>query len=144
MVCDNGGACNGNHCLCPAGYEGARCEVKTRDRFLGNYTAMRSDTSVRMAPYPTSIEAGATVTEVLLRNFNGSGGSAVRAVVDGKKLDIPYQDWEGRVLVGKGFYVAEAGKRVILMFYKIADRSGGAVEDYGYDTSDPSLAARWE
>lgn len=37
VTCLNGGSCGSGVCTCPAGYEGAQCEFKSIDRFLGIY-----------------------------------------------------------------------------------------------------------
>lgn len=38
VTCQNGGVCSGGNCTCPVGYEGSRCETKSRDKFIGTYT----------------------------------------------------------------------------------------------------------
>ncbi len=38
VTCQNGGVCSGGNCTCPVGYEGSRCETKSRDKFVGVYT----------------------------------------------------------------------------------------------------------
>ncbi|MCD6012598.1 MAG: hypothetical protein K0Q79_2460 [Flavipsychrobacter sp.] len=37
VVCQNGGTCAGGNCTCVLGYEGTRCETKSRDKFIGTY-----------------------------------------------------------------------------------------------------------
>ncbi len=37
VTCQNGGACGHGLCNCPTGYEGAQCETKKIDRYLGTY-----------------------------------------------------------------------------------------------------------
>lgn len=37
IICRNGGVCNDEACMCPDGYEGTQCEIKSRDKFIGNY-----------------------------------------------------------------------------------------------------------
>lgn len=37
LTCRNGGACAEGFCRCKTGYEGAECEVKIANRFLGTY-----------------------------------------------------------------------------------------------------------
>ena len=34
VICLNLGACDGGKCSCPTGYEGLRCEVLSRDKFI--------------------------------------------------------------------------------------------------------------
>jgi hypothetical protein len=38
VVCQNGGTCTEGKCTCVTGYEGANCETKSRDKFVGVYT----------------------------------------------------------------------------------------------------------
>lgn len=37
VFCMNGGACDGGNCVCLVGYEGARCEVLSRLKFVNTY-----------------------------------------------------------------------------------------------------------
>jgi len=37
VLCYNGGSCGSGVCTCPAGFEGTRCEIVSRDRFLGTF-----------------------------------------------------------------------------------------------------------
>lgn len=37
VVCANGGACDGGHCVCLVGFEGDRCEILSRDKFVNTY-----------------------------------------------------------------------------------------------------------
>lgn len=37
VTCQNGGTCSGGTCTCVVGYEGTRCETKSRDKFIGTY-----------------------------------------------------------------------------------------------------------
>lgn len=37
LTCQNGGTCTSGFCNCPSGYEGAECETKSIDRYLGTY-----------------------------------------------------------------------------------------------------------
>lgn len=38
VECANGGTCINGTCSCPTGYEGALCDVLSRDKFIGTYT----------------------------------------------------------------------------------------------------------
>jgi hypothetical protein len=38
LQCQNGGSCADGYCRCPTGYEGAECENRIADRFVGTYT----------------------------------------------------------------------------------------------------------
>ncbi len=37
LQCKNGGSCADGYCRCPSGYEGASCETRIVDRFIGSY-----------------------------------------------------------------------------------------------------------
>ena len=37
VVCLNNGECDGGKCVCPVGFEGLRCEILSRDKFIFNY-----------------------------------------------------------------------------------------------------------
>lgn len=37
VVCDNGGTCKDGLCDCLPGYEGNKCEILSRDKYLGTY-----------------------------------------------------------------------------------------------------------
>ena len=37
LKCKNGSACTEGFCRCPTGFEGAECEIKTMNRFIGTY-----------------------------------------------------------------------------------------------------------
>ncbi len=44
LNCQNGASCSDGHCVCPAGYEGAECDLLTVDKFTGKYQgALRCD-----------------------------------------------------------------------------------------------------
>jgi len=42
VFCLNNGACDGGKCVCPVGYEGARCELLSRDKFVNTYNGQDS------------------------------------------------------------------------------------------------------
>ncbi len=37
VICLNLGACDGGGCVCPVGFEGERCEILSRDKFIKAY-----------------------------------------------------------------------------------------------------------
>jgi hypothetical protein len=75
LLCNNGGSCSEGFCTCPAGFEGATCEIKTASRFVGQWKG-----SVRCNNYPTEAQ---TVTIELLEEPNkirlklGAGNTAL-------------------------------------------------------------------
>lgn len=42
LKCKNGGSCAEGFCRCPTGFEGAECEIKTADRFVGLFIGHRT------------------------------------------------------------------------------------------------------
>lgn len=54
LKCQNGGSCAEGYCRCPTGFEGAECEIKSADRFVGLFTGYRTCTGY--PPTPDSVE----------------------------------------------------------------------------------------
>ncbi len=40
LKCQNGGTCADNFCRCPTGFEGAECEIKTAQKFIGKWPGL--------------------------------------------------------------------------------------------------------
>lgn len=40
LSCKNGSQCANGHCQCPTGFEGAECEIKSADRFIGKFAGL--------------------------------------------------------------------------------------------------------
>jgi hypothetical protein len=83
VVCQNGGACDGGNCTCPAGFEGTRCETLSRDKFIfvfnGSDTCSNDDTYTRQYTNPIQFLAIlANPVEMSMKNFlNNINDSAV-------------------------------------------------------------------
>jgi hypothetical protein len=80
VVCLNLGACDGGNCICPTGFEGNRCQTKSRDKFLFTYNGGDSCT----APYGYhvySVHLLASTTDsmqMVMKNFlNNMDDSAI-------------------------------------------------------------------
>ena len=65
LKCKNGGSCAEGFCRCKTGYDGAECELKVADRFIGVYKglnhcnddpALRDTLNVRMKTEPNVLE----------------------------------------------------------------------------------------
>ena len=41
LKCLNGGSCADGFCRCPTGYEGAECEIRSADRFIGVFAGIQ-------------------------------------------------------------------------------------------------------
>lgn len=73
LNCQNGGACSGGFCQCPAGYEGAQCEIASEDRFLGKYIGVTTcDTAAGILDTVTIVK-GSSLTQVGIINSFNSG-----------------------------------------------------------------------
>jgi len=62
VICLNLGACDGGGCVCPIGYEGARCEKLSRDKFVKTYNGYDTCTyttldTITYDAYPIYIKA---------------------------------------------------------------------------------------
>ncbi len=58
LSCKNGGSCANGTCQCPAGYEGAECEIKSADRFIGKFAGY-----ARCGIYPAHIDTAVITLE---------------------------------------------------------------------------------
>ena len=91
LKCKNGSACTEGFCRCQTGYEGAECEFKTVNRFIGTYIGYNHcgelpsllDT-LDVYQYPG---AGVNAVEFSLRRNNP--GDKFRGTVDGYTITVP-------------------------------------------------------
>lgn len=110
LSCKNGGNCINGLCSCPAGYEGAECEFKSADRFLGKYAglsrcgiypAVEDTATIVLISYPDQVEVqiglgntsilksqGTARTPYIIFPVYEDGGVKVTttAVIDNKQL----------------------------------------------------------
>ena len=132
VTCQNGGVCEGNHCICPNGYEAPRCGTLSRQKFLGNYTVRQSSSGSAAALYAASVEPGTNPTDLVIKNLHNTFTS-VKGYLRSDTLWIPPQDLAGKQVEGKGLPGSSGGKTILKMYYTITDLASSAVEDYGYD-----------
>jgi len=70
VACLNGGSCDGGNCVCPVGFEGNRCEIITRDKFVGNYNGGDSCSVYGASGYPIHLFAVLdNPREMVMKNF---------------------------------------------------------------------------
>ena len=147
ISCAYGGVCNNGVCNCPVGYEGSNCETISRQKFLGNWSVFEKGSITEAAQYPISIEEGAKITDVVIKNFYNYFTTPIRATVDHDTLFIPNQQYEGKVLFGTGYVyssVTYGQYGAINMEYEIIDTATQAVNDFGYNSIvDHSNASSW-
>jgi hypothetical protein len=102
VVCQNGGTCVNGTCSCPTGYEGANCETKSRDKFLGNWSGSDKCGS---GTYNVSLTIGTSTNNInaLVNNPGGFGGTIqiTGAVTASNKLSFTNASvGSGRTLTG--------------------------------------------
>ena len=145
IVCAYNGVCNNGICTCPLGYEGTNCETISRQKFLGNWSVFEKGSITEAAQYPISIEEGAKITDVVIKNFYNYFTVPINASVIHDTLFIPNHQYQGKVLFGIGYIYSDVtyGQYgAISMEYEIVDTATQSVNDFGYhsliDHSDPS------
>lgn len=73
ITCKNGGTCVDGTCKCPLGYEGANCEIASKSKFVGSFTATDNcpapDSSRTQLQYTVTITPGASATQVYIINL---------------------------------------------------------------------------
>jgi hypothetical protein len=146
IVCANGGVCNGGGCICASGYEGSNCEALSTKKFLGNWTVLEKGSITQQSQYPISIQQGADVSHVVIKNFYNYFRTDITGNVIGDTLYIPNQEFQGKVVFGIG-YIFTSNTYVqfgtISMNYEIIDTATQSVTDFGWysgtDGSNPSI-----
>ncbi len=76
VVCNNGGTCDSGRCVCPVGFEGGDCSVKTVDKYIGTWqlhsTLVGSDSVKQVGTdttYDVLLDRTAANTTFFIRNF---------------------------------------------------------------------------
>ena len=141
IVCAYGGVCSDGICLCPSGYEGNQCETITRTRYLGVWHVTEDGTYSNATQYTVSVQPGANISELRIKNFRNSFTDEVQAFVKGDTLTIPNQTINNRTVKGFGYIVDDkyygANGKIVLR-YVVKDENG-ITDDYGVDGGDVSL-----
>ena len=79
VTCQNGGTCSGGNCTCVVGYEGTRCETKSRDKFVGVYVGTEACT-VGTDNYSITISANSDAIKLTLTNLYNNGSPIITAI----------------------------------------------------------------
>ena len=117
LKCRNGGACAEGFCRCKTGYEGAECELKQTDKFLGTYVgynhcnndpALVDTVDVVFEAEPNVLRfyrranAGEQYTGVVSGYnivvddvTNGNTRRHVNAIIDVKELTVQVENYSG-------------------------------------------------
>ena len=120
LQCKNGGSCAEGFCRCPSGYEGAECENRLADRFVGMYVGTTTcGTSPRLAD--------------TVRVWLGDGPDKLKLVRSGRSTD----ELSGTVNANKINISGTSGPGFVrtynavldekeLSFYEQTDQAGNA------------------
>ncbi len=136
IVCANGGVCNDGACTCPSGYEGTNCEKASRDKFVGNWNVFEKGSITLPAQYPVSVEPALLTSDVVIKNLYNYFRTPIRATVQGDRIIIPNQQYEGKIVFGRGqiFSSVTYGQYGrIEMRYSVIDTATQKVNDFGYN-----------
>lgn len=141
VTCPKGHDCYNGVCACPAGYEGDSCTIISREKFIGNWAVFEQGSLKGMQQYPVTIEGGAEIYEVVIRNFYNRFPT-INAYVHGDTLFIPEQVSDGKRLVGWGISITQSGWPSVAMHYMVLDQASNAIDNYGYNSGD-STKSEW-
>lgn len=137
VVCANGSTCVDGACICPSGYEGARCETLNRERFLDVWNVEEDGSISAKAAYTLSIEPGTGITDVRIRNFNNLISEDVNARVKGDTIYIDPQTFNSNTVKGIGYITDSkfygANGRLV-MRYRV-EKANGQIDNFGFDPS---------
>lgn len=88
LKCKNGSACTEGFCRCQTGYEGAECEFKTANRFLGIYYGYNhcDDLPAMLDTADVYLVANPNIVEFRLRRNNNQ--DMFRGTAEGYVLNI--------------------------------------------------------
>lgn len=134
LKCRNGGNCAEGFCRCKTGYEGAECELKQTDKFLGIYVGynhcdqqpalvdtvdvffqaepnvlrfyLRSDTTTQ---YKGTVSGKNIIVDDMM---DGGNRRHVNAIVDGKELTVTVENYIGSA---KKTVCGFVGTRVVII-----------------------------
>ena len=136
ITCLNGGTCRNGRCQCPVGFEGARCETKWTDRWIGTYTVDDRCRQVGLIPqYEGRVSPSTIYPDVVYLEPFGDltceGGQAVKVegrLLSGKEIRIEQQAVCNRrySIAGDGTY--DGNRRAFTITYTFRDFQTGLTD----------------
>jgi hypothetical protein len=136
ITCLNGGTCRNGRCQCPVGFEGARCETKWTDRWIGTYTVDDRCRRVGLIPqYEGRVSPSTIYPDVVylepFGNLTCEGGQAVKVegrLLSGKEIRIEQQAVCNRrySIAGDGTY--DGNRRAFNITYTFRDFQTGLTD----------------
>ena len=147
--CAHGGICNDGACTCPLGYAGPTCDSLSKLNFIGTWTVQETGTATPYSSYTMYIYSDSPANGVIIYNlYNYLTSYPIRATIKGDTINMPNQQYQGKVVFGNGFIcpTVEHGRYgAILMKYEVIDTAiTGKVDDFGvYPLQDGSKASTW-
>jgi len=94
VICLNGGICFDGNCQCPVGFEGAKCDIRAVDKFVGTYEVFDDCFQNAQTAYTTSVSSDfSPVNELTLTGFGKLCPNDLKAFIIGEKTNfsIPFQ-----------------------------------------------------
>jgi len=136
ITCLNGGTCRNGRCQCPVGFEGARCETKWTDRWIGTYTVDDRCRQVGLIPqYEGRVSPSTIYPDVVYLEPFGDltceGRQAVKVegrLLSGKEIRIEQQAVCNRrySIAGDGTY--DGNRRAFNITYTFRDFQTGLTD----------------
>jgi len=146
IVCANGSVCETGVCVCPSGYEGDRCQIVNRERFLGVWDVSEDGSITDPATYAVGIETGDNISEVRIKNMYNLLDERVNAFVKGDTITIPQQIADNHTVVGKGYILRDENFGTytkIVLRYSITNNGNNQTNYFGYlGAGQPSICIR--
>lgn len=117
--------------VCPAGYEGSKCDVEMRTKFIKSWSASDVVNGNQLV-YSCTIAKGLNVNQVTISNSFADNffDNNIAATVDGTKITIASQKPDG---VNSDYSVSGSGSFVnnqITWDYLIVESSTGTTQNY--------------
>lgn len=138
-TCINGGTCVNGSCKCPPGYEGEACEIKSLNKFTGdwkvteNMSLAGSNDTLDTTNYTIKISPSnsSTTTDLLIDNLANAGNEVrLKGKVADNKLTILADTIEGKIyaLPSQGSGIALTNDSTMNIRFTVTDLATGTLE----------------